>query len=94
MSEQRERRIVEGELLSEPHIAGRRVSVLTVHDRIHKRGLTPETVADRLDLDLADVYLALAYYYDNPRQMQGLEDEREQLRDLASDTGNASLHVE
>jgi len=94
MPEQRERRIVEGELLSEPHISGRRVSVLTIHDRVNKHGLTPETVADRLDLDLADVHLALAYYYDNPRQMQDLEDEREQLRDLAADTGNGARSVD
>lgn len=94
MPEQRERRIIEGELLSEPHIAGRRVSVLTIHDRVKKHGLDPETVADRLDLDLADVYVALAYYYDNPRQMQDLEDERERLREEADGTGNGPLAVE
>jgi uncharacterized protein (DUF433 family) len=93
MPEQRERRIVDGELLSEPHISGRRISVLTIHDRVNKHGLSPETVADRLDLDLAAVHLALAYYYDNPKQMQDLEDERDQLRDEAADTGNGSVSV-
>jgi len=94
MAKQRDRRIVEGELLSEPHIAGRRVSVLTVHDRVVKRGLDAETVADRLDLHLADVHRALAYYYEYPKRMQDLEDERETVRDVADDTGNGPISVE
>jgi uncharacterized protein (DUF433 family) len=38
------------------------VTVLHVHERVEGRGLRPETVADRLNLDIADVYDALAYY--------------------------------
>ncbi len=94
MAEQRERRIVEGKLLDEPHIRGRRVSVLTIHDKVVKHGLDAETVADRLDLDLADVHRALAYYYEHPKRMQDLEDERERVRDLADGTGNGPVSVE
>lgn len=94
MAEQQEQRIVEGELLDEPHIKGRRVSVLTIHDRVTKQGVDAETVADQLDLNPADVHRALAYYYENPKQMQDLEDEREELRNLADDTGNGPVSVE
>lgn len=94
MSEQAEKRIVEGELLSEPHIRGRRVSVLTIFDRVEERGLEAKTVADRLDLDIADVHHALAYYYDNPEQMQMLKDEREKIRKEAADTGNDAVTIE
>ena len=38
---------------------------------------TPEAVADRYDLDVADVYYALAYYHDHPREMREVEQERE-----------------
>jgi len=94
MSEQQERRIVEGELLSEPHINGRRISVLTIYDRVEERGLDPKTVADRLDLDVADVHRALVYYYDHPEQMQTLKNEREQLRKQADGTGNEARSLE
>ncbi|WP_348609749.1 DUF433 domain-containing protein [Halobaculum rarum] len=43
---------------------------------IEERGVDPETVADRYDLDVADVYHALAYYHDHPREMSAVETER------------------
>jgi len=60
-----------------PHIKGRRVDVLTIQDRVEKRGLEPQTVADRLRLDVADVHRALAYCHDHPRLTKRLRDERE-----------------
>ena len=51
-------RIVSGddsEIHDEPHIEGSRVTVLHIHERVENRGLRPETVAERLNLDLADV---------------------------------------
>ena len=33
-------------------------------------GVSPEEVAADYDLDLADVYRALTYYYDHPDEMQ------------------------
>lgn len=38
--------------------------------------MEPRTVADRHDLDLADVYQALAYYHDNPEEMAVVERQR------------------
>jgi uncharacterized protein (DUF433 family) len=68
-------RIVQ-ELLDEPHIEGRRIPVLTVVERVEGRGLEPQTVADRHDLDISEVYAALLYYHDNPRQFEELRRER------------------
>lgn len=67
----------ESEIHDEPHIRGSRVTVLHVRERVEERGLRPETVADRLGLDLADVYGALAYYHRNPTEMQEVKDHRE-----------------
>lgn len=68
-------------LMSEPHIEGRRISVINIHDRVERRGLEPRTVADRYDLDVADVYHALAYYHDNPSEMKRLRENREKAAD-------------
>lgn len=65
------------DLLSEPHIQGRRISVRQVYALIEEQGEDPEAVADRYDLDLADVYHALAYYHDHPREMRDIERSRE-----------------
>jgi len=76
MSEGESRRIAH-DLLSEPHIRGRRISVRQVYALVEERGEDPEAVADRYDLDVADVYHALAYYHDHPREMRDVEQERE-----------------
>jgi len=76
MAERETRRVVR-ELMDEPHIAERRVSVRQVYALVEKRGVDPETVADRYDLDVAEVYHALAYYHDHPREMSDVEAERE-----------------
>jgi uncharacterized protein (DUF433 family) len=72
-------------LMSEPHIAGRRISVVQIQEWVEGRGLTPTTVADRYDLDLAAVYAALAYYHQHPREMQAIHTQRaeafEELRE-------------
>ncbi|QLH80190.1 DUF433 domain-containing protein [Halosimplex pelagicum] len=70
------RRIVR-ELHDEPHLEGRRTTVRFVKAQVEDRGLDPRTVADRHDLDVADVYRALTYYHDNPAEMRAVERERE-----------------
>jgi len=77
-----EYRIVSGEeseIHDEPHIEGRRLTVRFVHDRVEGRGLDPGTVADRHDLDVADVYRALAYYHDHPEEMSKVERRRREM---------------
>jgi len=76
MSEGESRRIAR-ELMSEPHIRSHRISVRQVYALVEERGEDPEAVADRYDLDVADVYHALAYYHDHPREMHTVEQERE-----------------
>ena len=65
------------EVHDEPHIEGRRITVQWIHERGEGRGLSPRTVADRHDLDVADVYRALAYYHDHPAEMREVERQRE-----------------
>lgn len=79
-------RIVQ-ERMDEPHVAGRRVSVRHVREQVEERGLTPQTVADRLELDVADVYRALAYYHDNPDEMHAVEQRRERRIEDSRDRG-------
>ncbi|PSP42275.1 DUF433 domain-containing protein [Halobacteriales archaeon QH_6_64_20] len=59
----------ESDLHDEPHIEGSRITVRYVYSQVEERGLRPESVADRYDLDLADVHAALTYYHRNPEVM-------------------------
>lgn len=54
----------------QPHIADRRISVRQVDVFVEERGEAPGAVADRYDLDVADVYHVLAYYHDHPLEMR------------------------
>ncbi|MFC6942820.1 DUF433 domain-containing protein [Salinirubellus sp. GCM10025818] len=78
------------DLMDEPHVAGRRVSVLQLYERVEELGLDPHDVADQYDLDVAEIYYALAYYHANPEEMQRVREEREttaaELRERADQT--------
>jgi Protein of unknown function (DUF433). len=63
----------DSEIHGEAHIEGSRVTVRDVHARVEKRGLAPERVAERYNVDIADVYEALAYYHANPEEMRRIE---------------------
>lgn len=80
---------IERELMDEPHIAGRRLSVLRIYDLVKGRGDSPETVASTFDLDLADVYRALAYYYDHPDEMRAIREDRERAFEWAKGRAEA-----
>ena len=66
----------ESDVHDEPHIDGRRLTVRFIRERVEERGLDPGTVASRHDLDVADVYQALAYYHDHPEEMAETERRR------------------
>jgi uncharacterized protein (DUF433 family) len=70
------RRVVR-ELHDEPHLEGRRITVQFIKAQVEDRGLEPRTVADRYDIDVADVYRALTYYHDHPEEMRAVERQRE-----------------
>lgn len=81
-----EYRIVSGEaseIHNEPHIEGSRVTVRDVYERVEQRGFSPERVAERYNLDIADVYEALAYYHTNPEEMQQVEERHERAGEEA-----------
>lgn len=67
------------DLLAEPHIEGRRIPVLTIVERVEGRGLAPQTVADRHNLEISEVYAALLYYHDHPREFEELRRERKAI---------------
>ncbi|MDZ7746911.1 MAG: DUF433 domain-containing protein [Halobacteriales archaeon] len=77
MSKGASRRITD-ELMGQPHIRDHRISVRQIHALVEEGDIDPETVADRYDLDVADVYHALAYYHDHPREMRDVEHAREE----------------
>jgi uncharacterized protein (DUF433 family) len=66
------------ELHDEPHLEGRRLTVQFIRTQVEDRGLEPRTVADRHDIDVADVYRALTYYHDHPEEMRAVERQREE----------------
>jgi uncharacterized protein (DUF433 family) len=58
-----------GVLGGKPRIAGRRLSVqhiVTLHDRA---GWSADEIASEFDLGLAEVYAALAYYFDHREEI-------------------------
>jgi uncharacterized protein (DUF433 family) len=75
----------ESELHDEPHIEGSRITVRDVRARVEQRGLAPERVAERYNLDIADIYEALAYYHSNPEEMRELEARHERAVAEAKD---------
>lgn len=85
MADSQTRRVA-ADLLSEPHISGRRVSVRQVATLVETKEQRPESVADRFDLDVADVYHALAYYHDHPAEMSKIERNRASAIASFSDT--------
>lgn len=87
MATQESRRIVSTPdvLGGDPRIEGRRLSVYFIHEQVEGRGLSPSTVADRYDLDIADVYRALAYYHEHPDEMAEIQARRERVRETAED---------
>ena len=69
-------RRVAHDLLGEPHIRWRQISVRQVTALLKERDTEPETVADRFGLDVANVYHAPAYCHDHPSEMQAVKRER------------------
>ncbi|MFQ3284197.1 DUF433 domain-containing protein [Natronomonas sp.] len=63
----------DSEIHGEPHIEGSRITVRDVHVRVEQRGLAPDRVAERYNLDTADIYEALAFYHNNPEEMRRVE---------------------
>lgn len=67
----------DGVMGGQPRIENRRISVLQLIEWIHEEGMPPEDVATEFDLEMADIYRALAYYYDNIEEMSTWRERRE-----------------
>jgi len=67
----------------EPHVEGSRITVRDIQQRVEERGLSPERVAERFDLDIGIVYEALAYYHANPEEMRDAERRHERAVEAA-----------
>lgn len=64
------------EIESTPHIRGHRITVRDIGTLVHKRKLSPATIADRFDLPEAAVHEALVFYHLNPEYFAQLEGSR------------------
>ena len=64
-----------------PRIEGRRIGVHHVAKRVIDAGDSPEQVAADYDLDIADIYRALVYYYDHTEEMRRVQAERQTVSD-------------
>lgn len=53
-----------------PRIEGRRIGVHHIVADVFDGGMSPERIAAEYDLDVADVYRAITYYYDNPEEIR------------------------
>jgi uncharacterized protein (DUF433 family) len=62
-----------------PRVAGRRIGVYFLHEQVEGRGLDAKTVAERHDLHVADVYHALAYYHEHPKEMARIRTRRAEI---------------
>ena len=66
----------EGILGGDPRLDGTRIGIIHIKERLDA-GDDVAQIATDYDIDLADVYHALAYYYDNPAEMDEIEARRE-----------------
>ena len=64
----------------DPCIQGTRISVLDIKRRVIDGEEDPFAVATEYDLDVAAVFTALAYYYDNTDEMRNREAEAAERR--------------
>lgn len=79
------------ELHAEPHIEGRRVTVRRIQGLVEEAGQSAGEVAERLGLDVAEVYGALQYYHSHPEEMRDVERERADRERQARDDGAKTL---
>lgn len=71
----------------EPRIESRRIGVLHVASRVLDGDESPAAVAAEFDLDLADVYRALTYYYDHPEEMREWRRRKHEAAESAREEG-------
>lgn len=81
----------ESDIHDEPHVAGRRVTVLRIAALVEEGVMDPEEVAEQFELPLADVYRALTYYHDHPEEMAAVRQQRRRAEQRARERGARTL---
>jgi uncharacterized protein (DUF433 family) len=81
----------EGVMGGEPRIDGRRIAVRQIAEWVEDGDLSAKTVADRYDLDIADVYRALTYYHEHPAEMAEVQRRRREQERRARERGAKTL---
>ncbi|MDZ7700723.1 MAG: DUF433 domain-containing protein [Halobacteriales archaeon] len=82
----------DGVLGGEPRLEDRRVSVIQVADLLLDGDHDPAYVADQLDLSLAELHTAMAYYYDHPEEIARIRQRHAELEsELASESSARDL---
>jgi uncharacterized protein (DUF433 family) len=66
-----------------PHIVGHRITVQNIVIWHERMGLSADEIATEYDLTLADIYAALAYYYDHQAEIDAaIKDDEAFVADL------------
>ena len=67
--------VTPGVLGGKPRITGRRIAVQSIVIWHEWMGLSADEIATEYDLTLAEIYAALAYYFNNPQEIdQSIKD--------------------
>ena len=53
-----------------PRIDGTRIRVVDIVGYYEELSLEPDEIAEKFDLDTEDVYAALVYYYEHPKEVR------------------------
>lgn len=64
----------------DPRIEGTRIAVLDVKQRVIDNGDDPHVVAGEYQISMADLFHALAYYYDHREEFREREREADEAR--------------
>lgn len=84
----------DGVLGGDPRLDGRRISVLQIADMVIDADRSPASVADQLDVSLAEFHAALSYYDDNPEEIDAVRDRHDRLEATIADEAVSPDHVE
>jgi|GEM_PF-697403 len=71
----------------EPRLDGRRISVRQIAEMVIDGDRAPTTVADQLSISPAAVHRALAYYYENPDEMERVRQRHREAIQKAREEG-------
>ncbi len=72
-----------GTVGGKPRIAGRRITVQDIVIWHEWMGLSADEIATDYDLSLAEIYAALAYYYNNPQEIdQSIKDSQALVEEM------------